>query len=221
MNAAAAREPARTGGWWRPGAGAARRGAQAKPRRGQPVRWSARPAAIVAAATVAAATILAGCTAVPQNTAPKCGDAERLAIVAQSVPGASYVPCITGLPQGWRVTAFDPARGGTNFLLQSDRDPARPVRVRLTAGCDFAHSTPEPARAPGVTTYLWLDSISPRFTGTLYDVFPGGCVTYGFDFVQGPDHIALMEQWEGAIGLYPRQQLRLDLRKELGVELDP
>jgi hypothetical protein len=30
-----------------------------------------------------------------------------------------------------------------------------------------------------------------------------------------------MEQWEGAVGLYPRQQLRLDLRKELGVELDP
>jgi len=170
-----------------------------------------------------AAIFLTGCSAIPRNTVPGCGEAQRLAIIAQSVPSASYVPCIApaGLPPGWRATAFDPASGGTNFLLQSDRNPGRPVRVSLTAGCAFARATPEPARAPGVRTYLWYDSISPRFTGTLYDVFPGGCVTYSFDFVQGPDHIALMEQWEAAVGLYPRQQLRLDLRNKLGVELDP
>lgn len=82
------------------------------------------------------------------------------------------------------------------------------MRVSLTAGCAFARATPYRARAPGVRTYLWYNSLRPRFTGTLYDVFPGGCVTYSFDFVQGPDHIVLMEQWEGAAGLYPRQQLR-------------
>jgi hypothetical protein len=30
-----------------------------------------------------------------------------------------------------------------------------------------------------------------------------------------------MEQFEGAIGLYPRQQLRLVLKQKLGVTLDP
>jgi len=30
-----------------------------------------------------------------------------------------------------------------------------------------------------------------------------------------------MEDFESAIGLYARQQLRLDLREKLGVELDP
>jgi hypothetical protein len=39
-------------------------------------------------------------------------------------------------------------------------------------------------------------------------------------FTTGP-HIALMEQFEGAIGLYPRQQLRLILKHKLGVELNP
>ena len=224
MNGARGREPTPPGSWPRPDRQAARPGTGAERRRGtRPVPRRARlvAAAAAAAAAVAVAAILTGCAAIPRNTVPACGDAQRLAIIAQSVPGASYVPCIIGLPPGWRATAFDPASGGTSFLLQSDRDPGRPVRVSLTAGCAFARATPYPARAPGVRTYLWYNSLRPRFTGTLYDVFPGGCVTYGFDFAAGPDHIVLMEQWEGAAGLYPRQQLRLDLRKELGVELDP
>ena len=69
-------------------------------------------------------------------------------------------------------------------------------------------------------TYTRLDSISPRFAGTLYDVFPGGCVSYQFDFGSG-SQIALMEQFEQAVDLYPRQQLRLVLKQKLGVELDP
>lgn len=68
--------------------------------------------------------------------------------------------------------------------------------------------------------YARLTSISPRFAGRLYDVFPGGCVSYSFNFTTGP-HIALMEQFEGAIGLYPRQLLRLILKHKLGVELNP
>jgi len=54
----------------------------------------------------------------------------------------------------------------------------------------------------------------------MYDVFSGGCVTSTFDSSHG-SQIALMEQFEQAIGLYPRQQLRLVLKRELGVELNP
>ena len=47
-------------------------------------------------------------------------------------------------------------------------------------------------------------------------MFPGGCVSYSFDFTTGP-RIALMAQFEGAIALYARQQLRLaDPRVRLG-----
>ena len=50
-------------------------------------------------------------------------------------------------------------------------------------------------------------------------MFPSGCVTYTFDFSHG-SQIALMEQFKAAVGLYPRQQLRLVLKQELGVELN-
>jgi hypothetical protein len=174
---------------------------------------------MLATVVLAAGAVLTGC-AVAGGTVPGCGDPLRLAIIAQSVPSASYVPCINGLAPGWDTSGFDPSQDGTSFLLNSDRSPGRPVTVRLTAACHTGGTSPSRPRAPGVLTYTRLDSISPRLAGTLYDVFPGGCVSYRFDFARG-SQIALMEQFEQAIDLYPRQQLRLVLKRELGVELNP
>jgi hypothetical protein len=174
---------------------------------------------LLTAVMLTACAGLADC-ATTGGAVPGCGDPLRLAVVAQSVPTASYLPCIHGLPPGWDTSGFDPTQDGTGFLLNSDRSPARPVTVRLTAACNASGASPSPPRAPGVLTYTRLDSISPRFAGTLYDIFPGGCVSYRFDFGSG-SQIELMEQFERAVGLYPRQQLRLVLKQELGVELNP
>jgi len=174
---------------------------------------------VLATVLLAAGTVLTGCAAAG-GTVPGCGDPLRLAIIAQSVPSASYVPCLHDLPPGWSTSGFDPSQDGTGFLLNSDRSPGRPVTVRLTVACYTGDASPSPSRAPGVLTYTRLYSISPRFAGTLYDVFSGGCVRYGFDFADG-SQVALMEQFEQAVGLYPRQQLRLVLKRELGVELSP
>jgi hypothetical protein len=174
---------------------------------------------MLAAVMLAAGAALTGCAAA-DDTVPGCADPLRLAIVAQSVPSASYLPCIRNLQPGWTTSGFDPAQDGTSFLLNSDRSPGQPVTVRLTTACRISGTSPSPARAPGVLTYTRLDSIRPRFSGRLYDVFPGGCVTYTFDFSHG-SQIELMEQFKAAVGLYPRQQLRLVLKQELGVELNP
>lgn len=176
-------------------------------------------AGVLAAALLAVSALLTGC-AVVSHPAPGCGDPLRLAIIAQSLPSAAYLPCIRALPPGWSTSAFDPSQSGASFLLNSDRSPGRPVVVRLITTCAPGGASPSPSRAPGVVTYTRLTSVAPRFTGRLYDVFPGGCVSYAFDFTLG-SQIALMEQFEQAVGLYPRQQLRLVLKHELGVELGP
>ena len=175
--------------------------------------------ALIVLVTLGAAVSLAGCAA-SAGTVPGCGDPLRLAIVAQSVPGASYLPCLRDLRPGWTASGFAPSQAGTSFVLDSDRSPGQPVTVRFTTSCRISGASPSPARAPGVLTYTRLDSIRPRFAGRLYDVFPGGCVTYTFDFSHG-SQIALTEEFEAAVGLYPRQQLRLELKRELGVELNP
>jgi len=175
--------------------------------------------ALIVLVTLGAAVSLAGCAS-SAGPVPGCGDPLRLAIVAQSVPGAAYLPCLRDLPPGWTAAGFAPSGAGTSFLLDSDRSPGRPVTVRLAASCRISGASPAPARAPGVLTYIRLESIRPRFAGQLYDVFPGGCVTYTFDFGHG-SQIALAEDFEAAVGLYPRSQLRLVLKRELGVELNP
>jgi hypothetical protein len=181
--------------------------------------WPGPFGALLAVLTLGAAATLTGCAS-SSGTVPGCTDPLRLAIVAQSVPSASYLPCIRDLPPGWTTSGFVPARDGTSFLLNSDRSPGQPVTVQLSITCRISGASPSPARAPGVLTYTRLDSIRPRFAGRLYDVFPGGCVTYSFDFSHG-SQIELVEQFEQAAGLYPRQQLRLVLKQELGVELNP
>jgi hypothetical protein len=191
---------------------------QAPGRHGRSRRFSWATFATAAMVAAAAGTLI-GCSAALSAPVPGCGDPLRLAIIAQSVPGAAYIPCIRQLPPGWSASAFDPARGGTRFMLTSDLAPGTPVVVQLAAACRIDGATPSPSRAAGVLTYTRLPSISPRYVGSLYDVFPGGCVSYGFNFDR--QQYALIGQFESAVGLYSRQQLRLILKRKLGVELDP
>jgi len=168
---------------------------------------------------IVAGALVSGCDPVP-SAVPRCSDPVRLALVAQSVPTAGYVPCVRQLPAGWQVTDFDAARGGTAFSLLSDRTDGRPVEVRLAPRCSVTGASPQPPRTAGGRTYLRLRSITPRYAGTRLDVFPGGCVTYRFDFPRGP-HIALMDDLLVAVDLLPRRELRLRLRQRLDAELDP
>ncbi len=177
------------------------------------------PGLLVAASGALLVASTSGCASVAP-TAPTCTAAGRLAIVAQSVTSAAYVPCVAALPPGWQVTAFHVARGHTDVRLLSDRAGGRVVDVALRARCDVTGATPTTPRADGVRTYVRLTSVSPRYAGTMSDVFAGGCVTYRFDFPRGP-HIALMEDLTTAVGLLSRRELRFELRRDLGVELDP
>jgi len=147
--------------------------------------------------TLLVGALLSGCGSVAPAV-PRCSDPVRLAVVAQSVPTAGYVPCVEELPAGWQVTEFGTARGGTDFSLLSDRADGRPVEVRLAPRCSVAGASPQPPRTAGARTYLRLRSITPRYAGTRVDVFPGGCVAYRFDFARGP-HIALMDDLLAAV----------------------
>ena len=159
-----------------------------------------------------------GCSPLQQST-PSCQSLQRLALVAQSVPGASFVPCLGQLPAGWSVESFSVGRGHTNFALLSDRAAGRAVAVRFQASCPLPGAVPTSSRGPGIRTYIRLDSIEPRYSGTLLDQFPGGCVTYRFDFQRGP-HIPLVQDFENAVRLLSRHTLRLELHTKLGLELD-
>jgi hypothetical protein len=178
---------------------------------------SARRQCAALAGALALAAPACGVTA--GATMPRCEPSQRLGIVAQSVPGAAYVPCVAELPPGWRFESLDVDDGGTRFSLRSDRAD-RPVRVELAPACDVGSASPIAPRDEGVRTYLLTESVAPRYAGRIYDVFADGCVSYDFDFARGP-HIALIDEVQRAVQLYPRRLLDQELTDQLGLTLDP
>ena len=167
---------------------------------------------------LALAAPLAACSPARSAGLPRCSAVERLGLIAQAVPSASYVPCLAQLPAGWSTKGFDVRRAAMTVELVSDRAQGPAVSIRFSRRCSTAGAAPFPARTLGGRTYLRLRSLRPRFAGTLIDAFPGGCVQYRFDFVRG-EHIALMAQLQSAVGFRSRVQLRQELRHRLGVEL--
>ena len=100
-----------------------------------------------------------------------------VALVAQSVPSAAYVPCITDPPH--RVVGLPGFRARTRrhqfrtSVRVWGRWPRGECAVDGEVRCQLGAS-PEPARMVGSRTFLRLQRISPRYTGTLYDIFPAG-----------------------------------------------
>ena len=158
---------------------------------------------------VGAALVLAaaGCARGGELARPPCEGGERLALLAQAMPGAAYVPCVAEVPEGWSFSSLEVDSTGASFALSADAAGGADVRIELVDGCDVTGATPNPPRAEGVRTWLRLRSVDPRFAGTLSDTFAGGCVTYDFDFPRGP-HIELVEELQESVQLFPRRQLR-------------
>jgi hypothetical protein len=170
-------------------------------------------------AVLAVALVVGGCGADDAGTMPGCEPGPRLAILAQSVPGAAYVPCIAELPPGWSFGSLEVDDHGAALSLRSDRAD-RAVHVELTASCDLADATPIAPSDEGVRTYHLVESIDPRYAGRLLDVFPGGCVIASYDFERGP-HVALITELQQAVALLSRRELRQGLEADYGITLDP
>jgi hypothetical protein len=107
-------------------------------------------------------------------------------LMAQAVPSASQLPCIELLPAGWTVSDAFVRNGRARFALNSDRVGMHAVEVVLERTCQFggAKVTRVPSDESGTRRYERIGEVRPRvsFTGTRYYLFPGGCVTYQFQF---------------------------------------
>jgi hypothetical protein len=105
--------------------------------------------------------------------------------MAQAVPSAAYVPCISDFPVGWSFGGSRIRNGQSEFWMNSDRAGLRALEVLLTAGCDVRRAVEVPPEAgePPMKRYEEPKTLPPTFTGTRYYVFPGGCVTYRFSFL--------------------------------------
>jgi hypothetical protein len=139
---------------------------------------------------VLVAGLSAGCS--EQNTSePLCPapglkrNLTALVLMAQGVPSAAYVPCISQFPAGWSFGGETFRDSGGQFWLDSDRAGFRAITVVLAPSCDTSKAVEVPQEPNEPATMRRFEepkALPPAFSGNRYYVFPGGCVTYRFAF---------------------------------------
>jgi hypothetical protein len=143
-------------------------------------------------------------------------------LMAQSVPTASFVPCLEGLPLGWQLVDLDARSGSASFWLDSDRYGTHAIEVRLTEECDTSGTTQIPSERPDMRRLEQIEQVSPQFIARRYYVFDGGCITVVFTLA-GTDSSEPLAVATQGLGVVPRDDLRDLVREESGgrLELDP
>jgi hypothetical protein len=151
------------------------------------------------------------------------GAGNGVILMAQSVPSATFVPCIgQSLPLGWTFHHLDARNGSARFWLDSDRDGTEAVGVALSRSCDTSGSTEIPSDREGMRRLERVDRMSPTYVGARYYLFDGGCLTETFQLHgQSPgEALALASQ---VVAVVSRADLAAQVRRQSGgrAELDP
>ena len=200
--------------------------ALAPPREPIPVqRWSIRRVGLAVA--ILAATVIAVYVSAeafkpagnPGAFAPACGTGHSIILAAQAVPSAALVPCVAALPAGWHAGfPADVASGHARFGLDSGQAGGGAVTVTLSATCDLSGAQQVSSDQPGTRRFDRLLSLHPQFAELRFYTFPGGCVTYQFNFVSGASPL-LASVAHGAVGFMPRALLVDHVRSTEGLAL--
>lgn len=172
---------------------------------------------------LAAATVLlltgTGCSRVETEAAPTCvpKGADTLALVAQSVPTAVKLPCISSYPAGWHFASMSVRNGRSEFTLDSDRAGISAVKVRLQRRCDVSGATEISSDEPGARRFERIISVVNDFKAVRAYQFDGGCITYQFDFArQGR---ALVNEVSVAVGFIDRAAVDALVRRRSGGDM--
>ncbi|HZD69570.1 MAG TPA: hypothetical protein VFA45_11840 [Actinomycetes bacterium] len=178
--------------------------------------------------------LLGGCASVStgvfqQGRAPTCefrGQSGTPVVIleAQAVPSATLLPCVKLLAAGWSVSDVFIHNGRARFTLDSDRAGPHAVTVVLQRYCQLLGVTRVPSDEPGTRRYEQIGPLRSGvgFTGTRFYLFPGGCVSYRFEFRRG-ERAEPMGDVTLAISFVTRDAIRTQVRRNTGgrAELDP
>lgn len=183
-----------------------------------------------AALPALAAALLAGCgqpvVLGEETLACRDGDdgfpANGVVLMAQSVPSASWVPCLEVMPLGWDLAGMEADESSARFWLDSDRDGVHALEIRLTAACDTREATEIPSERQGMRRWERVAQVTPQYVGTRSYVFDGGCLSVHFR-LSGRDRSEPLGVATQAIGAVTRDEVRAAVHDQTDgrLELDP
>ena len=141
---------------------------------------------------------------------------DSLALLAQSVPSASRVPCLEALPLGWSFQGAGVTNEGAEFFLESDRAEGRQVQMIFSETCDTSGASQVPSDEPFAERFERVRIDDVHYSGSRYYVFEGGCAEYRFDF-RGEGRTALATEISGAMTFVGRDELSAIAQEEIGM----
>ena len=142
---------------------------------------------------------------------PSCPD--HLVLVAQSVPRATFVPCLEDLPGGWSVSSVSIGDGGTTVKLDSDRAGFGAAKFAYRRECDVSGIGRITSAQEGIAVYEEIRQLAGGLDSTRFYVFRGGCVTARLDF-DGFGDIEYAEDLLDSLLLVSRAGLNESLKEQ-------
>ncbi len=92
------------------------------------------------------------------------------------------------------------------------------MTIILSAACSVSGARQVRSDQPGTRRFDRLLSQHPQFAGRRFYTFPGGCVTYQFNFAPGASAL-LANAVHSAVGFMPRARLVDHIRSTEGLAL--
>ncbi|MBN1094155.1 hypothetical protein JKP75_17290 [Blastococcus sp. TML/M2B] len=148
--------------------------------------------------------------------------ANGVVLLAQSVPTATWVPCLEVIPLGWGVSGLEATDEQARFWLDSDRDGNRAVEIRLDESCDTTGATRIPSDREAMQRWERVVQVTPRYEGTRFYTFDGGCISVLFR-LSGDNRAEPLGFATSGLGAVPRDAVREAVREQTDgrLELDP
>jgi hypothetical protein len=195
----------------------------------------------VGAVVLATLFVLVSCSVEQTLPPPNCFTDGSGQIVAQSVRSASQVPCLLDLPTGWTVATVQVNEHHSVITLDSDRAGEGAAVLRLEEACDVTDAVSVPsdlialeeddlawqggpwpgglgidieAEAPPkpAERFDLIERVQPSFRAERFYVFPGGCVSWTFNFDEGTSATESVSIGN-ALALMSRQNLQDNVRE--------
>lgn len=165
---------------------------------------------------------LAGCSTGGGGRTPLCTDEDDgiFVLLAQSVPSATQLPCVSEFPSGWTFGGSNISDGLARFWLDSDRAGIHAVEISLRPSCDTTDAIEQRPAPDEAATRVFVrpDSLSPSFAGERFLIFDGGCIDYTFRFASDASSTLALEAVE-ALSVLPRATIVAEVHEGTGLIL--
>jgi len=153
---------------------------------------------------------------------PPCNrpDDRTLILIAQAVPTATRLPCITAIPAGWTFGGALVESDLARMWLDSDLGGIHAVQIDLVARCDTSDAVEVPPGPDegGTRVFQLPVTLPPGFVGSRFVTFPGGCVRTEYRFAADAP-ASLTVEADAAVGLIARSAVAVEVEDAFGLPL--